>query len=84
MVGICDRENKSDNAFPVQWEARSSSIPCSTGCFFIVLLVDYEGKNIYNVDFCGSQFTHYRVLSVIKSKRLRWARNIDRKSTYMQ
>jgi hypothetical protein len=71
MVGICDRENKSDNAFPVQWEARPSSIPCSTGCYFIVLLVDNEIKNVHNVDMCGSQFTLCRILSVIKSRRLR-------------
>lgn len=61
MAGICDRENKSDNAFPVQWEARPSSIPCSTGWFFIVLLFGYEG-NVYNVEFCGSQFTFYNYL----------------------
>ena len=48
-----------------------------------MLLAGYEG-NEYNVEFYGSQFTCYRVLKVIKSRKWRWSGNLDRRSKYMQ
>jgi len=48
-----------------------------------VLLFGYEG-NVYSVEFCGSQFTCYSVLRVIKSRRLEWTGKMDRRNKYMQ